>query len=447
MLPDSHHRKVEGTKKGTTLGPIAIGVTMFTDKSLKALRPRKNTYRVFEKSVDKGFCVQVTPAGGIYFYMQYQSPVTGRRRFLPLGRYPTVTLAKARDKLRAARSTLAAGKDPRITENSLKNRQPGTVEALCAAYTDDMRTKGKRSAGEVLKLLKKNVLPYIGDFQASKVEPFHIREILFEIINRGAPVASNRVRSYLHAAFTYGIHHDNDPKRMNSRVVFRIDRNPVADVPKDASVEGVGDRELSWQEIKALWEVTDEALGRPYKLALQLLLATCGQRPNEVISAPLSEFDLKARVWSIPPVRTKNKRWHLLPLTDMAIDLIDQVHALHGRKGLQLFPRYGDPDKPGHMSRNGLSRSVQRLCADTKFDKFVPRDLRRTVKTRMGELGIAKDVRDRLQNHAAMDVSAKHYDRYDYMAEKRAAAEQWCDFLEVTISGGNVVPIRKTGDG
>ena len=92
------------------------------------------------------------------------------------------------------------------------------------------------------------------------------------------------------------------------------------------------------------------------------------------------------------------------------------------------------------------ARSVQKLCADTYFDKFVPRDLRRTVKTRMGELGIAKDVRDRLQNHAAMDVSAKHYDRYDYMAEKRAAAERWCDFLEVTISTGNVVPMRKSGE-
>ena len=76
----------------------------------------------------------------------------------------------------------------------------------------------------------------------------------------------------------------------------------------------------------------------------------------------------------------------------------------------------------------------------------MPRDLRLAVKTRMGELGIAKDVRDRLQNHAAMDVSAKHYDRYDYMAEKRAAAERWCDSLEVTTLGRNVVPIRKAGE-
>jgi len=79
----------------------------------------------------------------------------------------------------------------------------------------------------------------------------------------------------------------------------------------------------------------------------------------------------------------------------MAIDLIDQVRALHGRKASYLFPKYGDPDKPGPMSRHVLSRNVLKLCADTDFTKFVPRDLRRTVKTRMGELGIAKDVRDR----------------------------------------------------
>ena len=123
-----------------------------------------------------------------------------------------------------------------------------------------------------------------------------------------------------------------------------------------------------------------------------------------------------------PPARTKNKRGHLLPLTGMAIDLIDQVRALRGRKGLYLFPKYGDREKPGPMSRHVRSRNVQKLCADTGFTRFVPRDLRGTVKTRMGELGIAKDVRDRVQNRAATDVSAKHYDRYNYMAEKRAAA-------------------------
>lgn len=69
------------------------------------------------------------------------------------------------------------------------------------------------------------------------------------------------------------------------------------------------------------------------------------------------------------------------------------------------------------------------------FDnKFVPRDIRRTVKTRMGEIGISKEIRDRIANHAFTDVSSKHYDRYDYLTEKREALEIWCTWLSDTVS-------------
>jgi hypothetical protein len=47
----------------------------------------------------------------------------------------------------------------------------------------------------------------------------------------------------------------------------------------------------------------------------------------------------------------------------------------------------------------------------------------------MGALRISKDIRDRINNHASNDVSAKHYDRYDYLNEKREALETWCDWL------------------
>jgi hypothetical protein len=57
---------------------------------------------------------------------------------------------------------------------------------------------------------------------------------------------------------------------------------------------------------------------------------------------------------------------------------------------------------------------------------WTPKDLRRTVKTRMGEIGIPKSIRDRVQNHALVDISTKHYDRYDYLPEKREALETWC---------------------
>jgi hypothetical protein len=51
----------------------------------------------------------------------------------------------------------------------------------------------------------------------------------------------------------------------------------------------------------------------------------------------------------------------------------------------------------------------------------------------MGELGVSKLTRDRLQNHALQDVSAKHYDRYDYIKEKREALQLWQEHLLTLI--------------
>ena len=92
-----------------------------------------------------------------------------------------------------------------------------------------------------------------------------------------------------------------------------------------------------------------------------------------------------------------------------------------------------------------IDANGQRIDARTgasPFKKFTPRDVRRTCKTRMGEIGILKLIRDRLHNHALQDVSSKHYDRYDYLPEKRQAMQTWGGFLQAVIAGSKVVPIQ-----
>ena len=44
-------------------------------------------------------------------------------------------------------------------------------------------------------------------------------------------------------------------------------------------------------------------------------------------------------------------------------------------------------------------------------------------------------MRDRLQNHVkTSDVSTRHYDRYDYLTERRAAMQRWNDFMERVLA-------------
>ncbi len=128
-----------------------------------------------------------------------------------------------------------------------------------------------------------------------------------------------------------------------------------------------------------------------------------------------------------PPERVKNNRWLILPITPLAKDLFDKLW-IYSRDSKYIFPGRYNEEKT--INKSSLAHAIARLGC---VQEFTPRDLRRTVKTRMGEIGIEKSIRDRIQNHALTDVSSKHYDRYDYLQEKRAALLVWEKYLQELI--------------
>ena len=77
-----------------------------------------------------------------------------------------------------------------------------------------------------------------------------------------------------------------------------------------------------------------------------------------------------------------------------------------------------------------------------EFPYYTPRDIRRTCKTLMCEAGLSKEIRDRIQNHALQDVSSRHYDRHDYLNEKRQALEIWEAKLNRQEPATNVINLR-----
>jgi len=70
--------------------------------------------------------------------------------------------------------------------------------------------------------------------------------------------------------FVLGIHHDHDPKMMGNKFTFNLSTNPVDAVPKNQAAESIGDRALSFAEIKLLWN--DTTLSPQFLIAVKLLL-------------------------------------------------------------------------------------------------------------------------------------------------------------------------------
>lgn len=437
---------------------------MFTDKAVKSLKPKKTAYKIFENGPDKGFCIQVSKNAKT-FYMQYLSPITGNKRFFKLGTYPDTSLAVARKRCQAARDLVSAGKDPSIERDLTQTeeraaeadrrrqaeleRSTGTVTDLFETYIGKLRAEGKRSWKDVQQIFRKDIQPQIGSMKARDVQPEQVTAILRTILNRGARIVASHTRSHIMAAYNFGKHADIDAT-INSQVRFCIQTNPAVDIPVPARVQP-GNTHLSARQVKNLWHRLDQSpMSHGMKTALRLLFATGGQRVEEVLQMQWSHLDFEQRLWTIPT--TKNGSEHTVPLSDLAVELIESMRPLSSAR--YVFPHRDDPNRP--TPHTSLSQSIRRFLEseqtnssseDEVIPKFIPKDIRRTVKSRMGELSISKELRDRLQNHALQDVSSKHYDRYSYLPEKRRAMIIWTQWLKTLVFAKdleqNVIPISQ----
>lgn len=444
---------------------------MWTDKKINSFKPRDHRYRRSENIEVRGvgrLAIDVLPNGTKTFYFQYFKKVKGKskRTYVSIGPYKTsatssgYSLSEARDKAREYEQILKQGLDVKafIEEKELEEqarlrrieaeKRQGSFEQLMDSYMAAMKADGKRSHESVRRSLKIYVNTPFQDMiqrHANEIEADDIRLILSKMIDNGVTTHSNRVRAYLHAAFSHGLKQDNNPRRYSKEEVkYNLKYNPVTFVPKQSDYERVGEHVISEDEIKIIWEnIGGESLLASWAVKLAF---TTGQRLGELIRLKWENIDFKDRLMLIPASVSKNKLDHVVPLNDLSWEVIEEMKEITGNYDY-LFPAKTIDKfvKDKHLVSTTISKVIREYCSGNKdVKKFLTRDIRRTVKTMMGKAGVTKEVRDKIQNHALMDVSSKHYDRYDYLNEKQDGLCVWNNYLDLIIHPRkNVIQLKK----
>ena len=154
----------------------------------------------------------------------------------------------------------------------------------------------------------------------------------------------------------------------------------------------------------------------------------------------ISELDLRQRTWTLPGNRTKNKNSHVVPLSDLAITIIEEAIAEAGEDADFVFPQ-GDGSLPPLAVAKTIWRTQLGLA------HWTAHDLRRSAVTGMARLGVQPIVLGHVVNHRSITkagVTLSVYSHYDYDGEKRAALDLWAERLQAIVQGGaaEVVPIR-----
>lgn len=412
---------------------------MLTDRAIRDAKPKSSVYRLRDGNVVcRGFGVTIAPSGAKTFFLSYTSPEDGRRKQVSIGKFPNTTLKQARLKAGELREEVNSGKDPAVekkhaVEHRMAQRALGTLGDLIDLYIADLETDGKRTAKEVRRIKGKDIPTALLARPAHLITKDDILDSLTPIAQRGALVHSDNVRAYLRAAFELGLNAESMTRWRGRAPKFNLQHNPVATVKKSVSRKPRGKRALNPVELHQLWHT--DLLTRPMLLALKLLVAT-GQRVEEVLHATWSEFDTAQKLWVIPGERRKTRGTtsepHIVPLTDFQLDLLDEIKRETGHN-TYLFPAQGGAAPRRY---DALTNAVRKYVIASGIESFSPRDMRRTFKTIAGSMGISLEMRNRLQGHAMTDVGSVHYDRYDYLPEKREAMETWATGLsEIVLQG------------
>jgi len=339
----------------------------------------------FDETVP-GLALRVTSHGTKAWTLLYGTP----RKRITLGRYPSMSLG-------AARTAAIETKEGRVA---------GSVSALAEVYLRSIT--GLRSAAEIERRLRKDALPVIGHIP---IRELHRRDITRVIDGKAsAPIAARRVFEDVRTMIRWAVQRGD------------LDHNPI-DGMKGPAVSKPRQRVLSDDEIRVLWNGLNDLKSTAVAQVIKFCLVTA-QRIGEVTGMSKAELDLNHKIWNIPGSRTKNGYPHSVPLSKLALKIIE-------------------PDGFG-ISRARVVNVIHDQLQSGQ--QWTAHDLRRTALTGMAKLGVAPIVLGHVANHRTTTkagVTLGIYVQHAYEREKREALELWADRLQGIISGGaEVVSMR-----
>lgn len=311
-------------------------------------------------------------------------------------------------------------------------RSARSVEALIDRFIDEY---AKRKGREELArnwLTKPELKKWHGR-ELSDISRADIHALLDDVSGKRGRAAVIEMRKHLSKLFHWAI----DRELIQSNPITRLDRDEVY-------VER--ERVLSLDELREIWDACGEGdkdrnLGNPFGPMYRMLILT-GQRRAEIgemergwrkeVKLDMDDEETVPAV-IVPPSKHKSRRGHTFYLSPPAVAILD---SLPNAGGKYLFSSNGGKTPVSGYSKGKarLDRILARRAAEAAaargeeppppMEHWTPHDIRRSVATRMAEMGIPGEHIEQLLGHS-MEKLKRTYNKHTYAAEVREAMLRW----------------------
>jgi integrase len=357
---------------------------------------------------------------GRSFVVQYRH--AGRSLRAKLGDTQKLKLEQAYDAAKKMLAKVALGQDPQASRAKERHTFKATVADFLAMKKRDLRVSTYR---EMTRYLTGAYFKPLHSSQIDQITRKDVAAQLTRISLTSSAIVAAHARVTVSGFFSWCLAHG------------LCESNPVAGTlkPKNGQPR---EHVLTDVELTKIWNACGDDSEHSRIIRLLILL---GARRGEVGGMCWSEIDLEKGVWTLAASRSKNKRPHSLPLLPMASAIIESVPRRASRD--QLF---GSRAAEGY---SGWVRSKRGLDARSGVSGWTVHDIRRSVATRMADIGAQPHIIEQVLNHQSGTKSgvAGIYNRSSYEREVRAALAMWHDHLASLLGGAprKIIPMSPPG--
>jgi integrase len=393
------------------------------------IKRAKATDKPIRLRCGKGLFCTVTPAGTKTFKTDYWRG--GRHFEVVLGHYPEMSLADATAARMKLRRTVRAGGNPRVEIEAARAERieadAATVRLIgerwiavaSAHWSPDYRRN-------VAYRLAKYVYKAIGNDPVARVSTMDIETLLHGIAD-GKRTQAAHVRQHMQCLFDYAIGHDlmaANPVRKLKYLPKRVLNNEHEQTqPHVETIEAA----------RAVLHAVEASTVNPFLKLVHRLIALTVVRKMEGMGAQWSEFadGADGMTWTIPAARMKGrrglKRAHVIPLSPQAADVIHAARRLALLLGIRsdsVFPGRGEGGNLDRSSLNFAMSSVGLVGVHSVHG------WRTVFSTLLNEADPgAYRVIDVMLAHRAFGAVEAHYNKAQFLTERRRMATLWADQL------------------
>jgi integrase len=418
-----------------------------TVRTINALKPAEmgKRYDIWDTEVPN-FGIRVTDTGKISFNVMRRIGPKGApvRRFVAEHRcgvdYAEGLLTRAREDAREQLRLMGQGIDPKAkaegdrqaADKAKREREANLFENVAEEFikryvlaTKDGRPK-LRSGAEEAATIRREMIPRWRGRLVTDIARRDVVNLLEDVLDDGREAVARHLFAYGSKMYNWAI----------ARDAYGLQASPFT---RGLAKDIIGEKEhrqrvLSNSEVREVWRAS-EAMPHPFGAFVRMLLVT-GQRLREVANAKWSEIDFQTRLWTLAPARMKANAGHEVPLSPLAIELLESLAKPEERRpGAYVFTTTGGqvPISGFSKSKVALDRIINeaRRVADPDrepIEDFRYHDLRRTMRTGLSGLPVPAFVAELVISHTKPGMH-QIYDLHSYRDEKRRALDLWADKL------------------